>query len=295
MADPNGVRTIYPIVGSYRTDFNDPNPSDSIRWSLQRPPVNLEMTGYFKGSGSSSNTVDIKLHGGKHSRPDDRPGACCYIPTIPLQGGESYLRTECPHPDYRDCTPRRGASENNSLGDAEWRGYKGIIWNKSNGGVHIEVWEDQGNNDGSTPANQWVRLFKHDHDPGQTCGRFSTPLLGPTSGPDNHECTFRIDDDPNTQAKWLSAVEINPGITPPPPPPPPPPSGATKPKIITMSGNTYLNVAYENVSGKFLNIKNLPFGGPHAKIITESGKQYVYLYYYRAANLFTTLGRIPLQ
>ena len=86
-----------------------------------------------------------------------------------------------------------------------------------------------------------------------------------------------------------------PDTPPPPPPPPPPPVSTTKPKIITTSGVTYLNVAYENVSGKFLNIKNLPFNGPHAKIITESGKQYVYLYYYRAANVFTTLGRIPLQ
>lgn len=77
--------------------------------------------------------------------------------------------------------------------------------------------------------------------------------------------------------------------------PPPPPPSTTKPKIITLSGTTYLNVAYENVSGKFLTVKNLPFNGPHAKIITESGKQYVYLYYYRAANVFTTLGRIPLQ
>lgn len=82
---------------------------------------------------------------------------------------------------------------------------------------------------------------------------------------------------------------------PPPPPPPPPPVTVTRPKIITISGTNYLNVAYENVSGVFLNIKNLPFGGVHARIITESGKQYVYTYYYRAANLFTTLGRIPLQ
>lgn len=78
-------------------------------------------------------------------------------------------------------------------------------------------------------------------------------------------------------------------------PPPPPPPSVTRPKIIMQSGTAYLNVAYENVSGKFINVKNLPFGGPHAKIIAESGKQYVYLYYYRAANLFTTLGRIPLQ
>ena len=79
------------------------------------------------------------------------------------------------------------------------------------------------------------------------------------------------------------------------PPPPPPPPSTSRPKIIMQSGTAYLNVAYENISGRFLNIKNLPFGGPHAKVITESGKQYVYLYYYRAANVFTTLGRIPLQ
>ena len=82
---------------------------------------------------------------------------------------------------------------------------------------------------------------------------------------------------------------------------PPPPVSTTKPKIITISGTTYLNLAYQNISGQFLSVKtlantqSLPFNGTHAKIITESGKQYVYLYYYRAANMFTTLGRIPLQ
>ena len=103
-------------------------------------------------------------------------------------------------------------------------------------------------------------------------------------------------------------------VTPPPPPPPTCPAGqhlengvcvpdtppqpqpvVTRPKIMMQSGNAYLNISYENVSGKFLTIKHLPFGGVHAKVITESGKQYVYTYYYRAANVFTTLGRVPLQ
>lgn len=208
--DPHGTKTIHKIVGAYRTDFNTPKPSDSIRWNVQGPPMNQEFTGYFKGSGTSSNTVDIKLHGGKHSKPDDRPGACCYIITVPLKGGDTYLRTECPHPDYEDATPRHGAQMAKSLGNAQWRGYKAAIWNKANGGVHMELWEDQGNNDGTKPANQWIQLFKFDHDPGQTAGRFTAPLTQPRSGPTNSESTFRIDDDPNTQAKWLSLVEIVP-------------------------------------------------------------------------------------
>jgi len=90
------------------------------------------------------------------------------------------------------------------------------------------------------------------------------------------------------------------GICVPDTPPPPPPS-VTKPKVIVISGTTYLNIAYENISGQFLPIKtlqntqSLPFGGPNAKIVTISGKSYVYLYYYRAANVFTTMGRTPLQ
>gem|GEM_PF-6143159 len=208
--DPNGVKTIYQTVGQYRTDFSDPRPSDSMRWSVEDVPPNIEMTGYFKGGGS--NTIDMKLHGGFHNRPDDREGACTYIITIPLEGGDTYLRTECPHPVYKDCTSRSGAAEADSLGNEQWRGYKAVIWNKANGGVHMEAWEDQGNNDGATPANQWVRLFSFDHDPGQTCGVFSEPLLQPRS-PDSNETTFRIDDNSNTQAKWLSIVEIQPGGT----------------------------------------------------------------------------------
>lgn len=79
------------------------------------------------------------------------------------------------------------------------------------------------------------------------------------------------------------------------PPPPQPEPVVTQPKIITLSGTTYLNVAYENISGKFLTIKNMPFAGTHAKVIDISGKSYVYLYYYRAANVYNTLGRIQLS
>ena len=82
---------------------------------------------------------------------------------------------------------------------------------------------------------------------------------------------------------------------------PQPGPAVTKPKVIVISGTTYLNIAYENISGQFLPIKTLantqamPFGGPNAKIVTISGKSYVYLYYYRAANVYTTMGRTPLQ
>jgi hypothetical protein len=212
--DPNGVKTIYKTAGQYDTTFKIPGPSDSMRW-IDNPGavVNYEITGYFKGGGS--NTIDFKLHGGAHNRPDDREGACCYIITIPLQGGDTYLRTECPHPEYEDATPRKGAAVAKSLGNTEWRGYKAVIWNKANGGVHMEAWEDQGDNSGAKPANDWVLLFKFDHDPGQTAGRFSEPMLGPRSGPTNHEATFRIDDNPNTQSKWLSLVQIEGGgVTP---------------------------------------------------------------------------------
>ena len=85
------------------------------------------------------------------------------------------------------------------------------------------------------------------------------------------------------------------------PTPEPIPVQITKPKITTIDGATYLNLAYENSEGEFIPIKtltdthSLPFDGLHAKIITISGLKYIYLYYYRAANVFTTLGRIPLQ
>lgn len=101
--------------------------------------------------------------------------------------------------------------------------------------------------------------------------------------------------------KAYNLTESPPTPPPTPPPPPEPEPEITEAKITTIDGTTYLNLAYENIKGKYIPITtltgthSLPFNGVHAKIITISNQRYVYLYYYRQGNIFTTLGRIPLQ
>ena len=85
--------------------------------------------------------------------------------------------------------------------------------------VHMEAWQDKGDNSGSTPTNQWEKVFSHDDSTGN-CGNIDSPLFRPKGS--TSQCTFRIDNNSGTTAKWLSIVEIQPGAPSPPPGPPPP-------------------------------------------------------------------------
>lgn len=196
---PNGILALYSNDGNFSTGFSENFQGDSHRFDHNNPPMNMEMTGYFTGSGSSD-TVSMKIRGGRHtdSAPND---GCCYIPQPPTNGGTFQYQIECPHPNNHDCNPDYAG---NCLGiGGTPRGYKCVVWNTVNNCVHWEAWEDQG----SGVANQWVRVG-YATDCSGSCGNIGSPLLRPKGS--SSQATFRIDEN-NAQGQYLHLVQLVPG------------------------------------------------------------------------------------
>jgi len=237
VADRHGVRIVYPNSGAfhYENEWEIPSDSSSMRWDFTDPPTNAEMTCYFLKSSPSSDTVSCKIRGGKHDGGGSTDG-CCYIPQFPCTGGTMEFEIECPHPSNHSC-PTSGI-DGTALSLAQWHGYKVAWWNIGNPPttVHMEAWQDKGNNSGTTPINQWELLQVHEDSDGN-CGNIDNPLFRPKGG--TSQCTFRIDNNSGTDYKWLSIVEIQPtgaqqpgpgpGPVPSPPPPGPGPSPSPPP------------------------------------------------------------------
>ena len=229
-SDKFGVRMIYPNSGGFHYDneWEIPGSSSSMRWDYPNPPLNAEATCYFMKSSPSSDTISCKIRGGKHTDSAQNDG-CCYILQFPCTGGTMEFQIECPHPNNHDC-PTSGI-DGTSLSMSTWHGYKAIWWNVGSPAttVHMEAWQDKGNNSGGTPINQWEKLQVHDDSSGN-CGSISNPLFRPKGN--TSQMTFRIDENSGTSYKWLSIVEIQPGGEVPPPDgggggnPPPSPPGA---------------------------------------------------------------------
>jgi hypothetical protein len=199
--DPNGVQMLYANTGQFKTNWVKDGGRPA--WDLADPPINMEMTGYFKGGGNDD--VSAKIRGGRHGNSDPgTQGGCCYDLHAPTKGGEPTMEIECPHNDYEDVEALE--PENESIGDSSWRGYKAIVWNKGNT-VHIEMWEDKGDND-TTPGNEWVKLFEIDDTGNLTRNQpQNKPFLDHHLASGKPQCTWRIDVN-GTQAKWMSVVEL---------------------------------------------------------------------------------------
>jgi hypothetical protein len=193
--DGNGVRYLYANNGNFVTDFND----RGARNDFSNPPINMEATGFFQGSNDD---IAPKIRGGRHSDSASCDG-CCYIPGFRGSGGVHY-RVECPHPSYHDCSGQDVGGGPGSFGSM--RGAKVVVWNTSNNCVHIELWQSA---DGNAPGN-WTKVFQ-DEDCSGKCGMGcgGGPLLRPRS--DSNQFTWRNDGNPSK--KWLTLVEIQPGVS----------------------------------------------------------------------------------
>lgn len=189
---PDGVRYLYANNGNFVTSFND----RGARNDFSNPPLNMEATGYFSGTGDD---IAPKIRGGRHTDSASCDG-CCYIPAFRGSGGIHY-RVECPHPSYHDCS---GQTEGNSQAFSGFKGAKVVVWNTSNNCVHIELWQDS---TGNAPGN-WTKVFQ-DEDCNGKCGMGcgGGPLLRPRGS--SNQFTWRNDGNP--QKKWLHLVEIQPG------------------------------------------------------------------------------------
>lgn len=140
------------------------------------------------------------MGGGKHSGSNQ---VKCYDMGIDCRNGNSRYRTENPHPNYQN-----GASGGKGKPmSSQFVGYLFVKRNVS-GAVLLEIWQDTGNNEGSTPANQWQKV---------SSWRVTSPLWQ-TPGSDHQE-TIRIDGPggvPSLRYKWigLRRIETNDSETP---------------------------------------------------------------------------------
>ena len=78
--------------------------------------------------------------------------------------------------------------------------YKGIWTPNADGSVTVKLYQDAGNNEGTTPANEWKEVYNY------------TDTKYKRNGP-HPEVTIRVDDpgkegQKNLEAKWLSVATI---------------------------------------------------------------------------------------
>jgi hypothetical protein len=152
--DKYGVIARY-ATGDQRTDFEEDFRDDSKRWDFVDVPwTNYELRGYFRASSNVNDEVSGVLGGGRHSSGSSPRSYSVGIDTD--DGSNPRYRFEEDHPDYEDGQEGPGDGQGGGIGIVgQWVGFCFVIRNVADG-VLLEIWQDQGNNDGEEPANEWV-------------------------------------------------------------------------------------------------------------------------------------------
>lgn len=199
----DGVTVPFKVKGEWKYNFSKNARDGGARYNGPAAGTSFVMVGYFTGT-SGSDDVSAKLLGGRHT--DSAPyDGCCYDPSVSVDSGRVRMRCECPHPTYSrnldlDFT-QQGVSIHN-----RWVGFMAVALQEIEG-VRIQIWQDQGDNS-NAPANQWVKIMDH-LNKGPISGlsggnRF--PIRELVSSAAN---TWRIDETPGLDAKWLAISEID--------------------------------------------------------------------------------------
>jgi hypothetical protein len=200
----DGVTVPFKIKGQWDYEYETDKRDGGARYNMNAAGTSLVMVGYFRSSGGSDD-VSMKILGGRHSDSVPYDG-CIYDPAIAVNSGQPRLRAECPHPDYTGNLDldfeQRGVSIHN-----RWVGFMAVALQEQ-AGVRIQVYQDQGNND-NQPANQWVKVLEFFDDGTKVRGiegadRYPLRVLPATA-----QNTFRIDETPGLQEKWLAIAEID--------------------------------------------------------------------------------------
>ena len=174
--------------------------SDGTRYNwlnLGSKFASCEVIIYLRHScGNINDEVSGKMGGGRHSGGSSPK---CYDMGIDTEDGSTRLRYEDHHPDYEDGPTGAGNGQGGGIGlHGSWVGYCFVKRNMSNG-VLLEIWQDQGNNAGSAPANQW-RCIASWLD---TKKNWRNP-------PSDHQETIRVDNVNCLEYKWPAIREISP-------------------------------------------------------------------------------------
>lgn len=199
----DGVKLAYETTGNIDYEPNQNFRPDGKRFdfSINGPKyTNSELIGYFRfndGKGPDDE-VSGKMGGGKHS---DGSYPKVYDMGVDINSGKARYRTEDKHPDYESATASDNASGKGIPVSDKFVGYRFVKKNAVDGkSIKLQIWQDVGNNESTTPANEWKLVSDWD---------VKDPLwLNPN---DTHQETIRIDGPggvKNLEWKWMALSEI---------------------------------------------------------------------------------------
>lgn len=194
--DKYGVISRY-ATGEQRTDFEEDFRGDSYRWDFMDVPwTNYELRGYFFASGSVNDEVSGTLGGGRHTSGSSPRAYSLGIDSD--DGSGPRYRFEEDHPDYEAGQEGPGDGQGGGVGIINrWVGFCFVIRNVSNG-VLLEIWQDQGDNSGGEPANEWKLIAS-----------WVDTKFNQKSRPSDAMALLRIDGNvENLDYKWVCIQEI---------------------------------------------------------------------------------------
>lgn len=196
MADKFGVVSRYGS-GEIRYDHEEDFRGDSYRWDFHDwSAENYELRGYFSASGDVNDEVSGVLGGGRHSSGSSPRSYSVGIDTD--TGGDPRYRFEEDHPDYEDGQEGPGDGDGGGIGlQSGFVGFAFVIRNLDDG-VLLEIHQDQGDNEGDEPANEWKRVAS-----------WVDTEFNQQERPSDAMTLLRIDGNvDNLDYKWIAVQEI---------------------------------------------------------------------------------------
>lgn len=193
--DKFGVAGRYPFK-TVKYDFRENFRSDGKRFDfggLGNAYASAELIGYFAASSNPNDEVSGKMGGGRHSGDGVRVNT--YDMGQSTTTGATRWRMEEIHPRYS--SGMSGGKGSPLL--SRYVGFSFIHKILPNNNT-IEIWNDTGSNDGSTPANDWKMISRWV----DTKWNFRSMLS-------SHQETVRIDGSggvPSLKWKWLSLRDL---------------------------------------------------------------------------------------
>ena len=195
----DGVKIPYETTGKMEYEFRNNDRDDGKRMDFNSLKageyVNSAVLGYFSLKNVPEDEVSGKFSAMPHS--GDGAQTDCYDMGVKNKGGDTRIRFEHLHPNYTGALST--GDKGKSLGE-KFLGYMFVRKNQPNGNVLCEIWQDQGDNEGSAPSNSWVKLFSWEDDKYKI-----------TSYKDGHQITIRVDGSnivKEMKLKWLALVEL---------------------------------------------------------------------------------------
>lgn len=196
----DGVKIPYETTGKMEYTFRHNDRDDGKRMDFNNLKageyVNAAILGYF--AFPKDNAPDDEVSGKFSAMPHSGSNRTeCFDMGMGIKDGATRIRYEAKHPDY---TGDLGTGQKGLPLKTKFIGYMFVRKDLPNGNVLCEQWQDQGDNEGSAPANKWVKLFS-----------WQDPKYQFKDYKDGHTITIRVDGKnvvKDMKLKWLALVEL---------------------------------------------------------------------------------------